>query len=711
MTSDAQKAAGYLLPNPLTGYPTICVSFLMPDALEYRGAVRGQLKALGDWWMWEKSYLPGDRRAAQAARIFEQLIAETLVFGVCNPEQSGCVEHPPSSYIIEYNPNDPYRTPDLIPDGYAFPPWYQATVTTGVTLGTSLGDVVTDITRTSSAPIIPPASGYPRFRIHLNGEGVVNIHLVKLNGAGYAQITTDDDVLSAEFVSLAKDVISIPPESTDDIIIERKIETPGTHHIDVLFIPQVTEELPFIGQGGALRKIVLCGFDDMARNVELQDIEAGDGCFQIQWKYTDESADAWRNLGNPVCNGQDGTNGQDGAPGADGQDGLTPELRLVSIDALCKQVEWKYTTENETAWRALGVVCDGEDGEDGAPGADGAPGEQGPPGEPGADGVCPDCPPIGTVPGEETDPDTSANNCAGAVGVVETLLSILNYNLDQLEFAGAVTYGVINLVSLNIIEFLSSIPLVGTVISALEFALEIGVGDIRNRINNPDFKEELICWLYCEVEKEGAFNQTSFNAWIAKINEEYSSPFDGAKTFVDLAQNVIGYEAISRRYAIESLNTDARCEALCDCQPCAVTEILVINCKPENNNTMIPAGWIASACAASPSRTAYDTQSIMVTLDQTRLIKRIRVNWRSAFDPAAPMATGNIVLNGVTYTKAYSSSNSERGNLTPPQEITDLFVEASSFEIYTTGTVNEENPAGYVSFFSISVEYCVEEGV
>lgn len=276
MTSKRQREKGWLLPEELTGYPLVCVQFQIPDTREYRAATRGAIYELTRRWNWQWEG-KGDYKPRDVAQIFRELIDDTLAFNEeCSgaAEKSGCIDIPLDSPILEWNPNDPFRTPELVPAGYAYPPWYKANSLTNVTLGTSLGDVLTDIFRTTSIPVIPPASGYPRVRIHLKGSGTVELHFVKLNAGGYVQITTDDDVFSAEFCSLDKDIIAIPPETTDDIIIERVVQGDGDHHIDLLFVPKVNDELlPPVKQGGAIRKIVLCGFDEMPDYQDCPDCE------------------------------------------------------------------------------------------------------------------------------------------------------------------------------------------------------------------------------------------------------------------------------------------------------------------------------------------------------------------------------------------------------------------------------------------------------
>jgi len=54
---------------------------------------------------------------------------------------------------------------------------------------------------------------------------------------------------------------------------------------------------------------------------EFRTIEVNERCDQNQWKYTVEPDDAWRDMGTPVCDGENGTPGQDGEDGAPGQDG------------------------------------------------------------------------------------------------------------------------------------------------------------------------------------------------------------------------------------------------------------------------------------------------------------------------------------------------------------------------------------------------------
>lgn len=75
---------GYPLPDgPISGYPLICVTLKIPDALQYRQDFIGHIWELGKWWNWEHSGVPGDTRATQAAAYWRELIYDHMVIGEC----------------------------------------------------------------------------------------------------------------------------------------------------------------------------------------------------------------------------------------------------------------------------------------------------------------------------------------------------------------------------------------------------------------------------------------------------------------------------------------------------------------------------------------------------------------------------------------------------------------------------------------------------
>lgn len=324
MTSEAQKKKGFLLPETLTGYQLQCVSLMIPRNEEYRMAFLGHLYELARWWVWEKSYQPGDKRALEASVYWEQLISDTLVFDDCDPDV-GCTEFAPDSAIIQYFPNDPYKTPDLTPEGYYFPPWYVAGTVNVV--GAAPGDVVTDIVRISSGSAwTSPLPDPPRFRITVQGTGVLELHLVTLFQGGRAQVQVDGDILSLRWVDTHRDVTSAPPETQDVIVIPIELTTPGEHFIDVTAIPTVNDEITLFGFGFGLRKVVLCGFDQPP--AEPGDAPMfqfdGDRCV-LQYStngglsWTD--VPGWEDFALACFQGEPGLPGAPGEPGAPGAPG------------------------------------------------------------------------------------------------------------------------------------------------------------------------------------------------------------------------------------------------------------------------------------------------------------------------------------------------------------------------------------------------------
>lgn len=95
---------GFPLPDPVTGYPLICVTLKIPDAPQYRQDFLGHIWQLGKWWVWEQSGLPGDTRAKDAAQYWRDLLYEHLKIEEC----SVCCCPPPPSFTdrmsaITYN--------------------------------------------------------------------------------------------------------------------------------------------------------------------------------------------------------------------------------------------------------------------------------------------------------------------------------------------------------------------------------------------------------------------------------------------------------------------------------------------------------------------------------------------------------------------------------------------------------------------------------
>lgn len=182
--------------------------------------------------------------------------------------EGGCSEFLPNSPIITYAPNDPFLTPNYLPEGYSVIPWYtNAPVPLPGVLPTDA--MVNGLS--IIGPSVPIPHGFPRFRVHCYGSGEVEIELVKIPIGGLALITIDGDPLTALLVTL--DTISLDMVSITGIlsalgigdaglvqtaVVELEIATPGAHYVDVTFLPNFGGET-LIGFGGGLRRVSLCG--------------------------------------------------------------------------------------------------------------------------------------------------------------------------------------------------------------------------------------------------------------------------------------------------------------------------------------------------------------------------------------------------------------------------------------------------------------------
>lgn len=237
---------------------------------------------------------------------------------------SNCVEFAPyTPNLIEFFPNNPYLTPNLVTDGYLFPAWYIADTAATVAFDAPLGAAITTIERipTGSLPSVVPASGLPRVRINVEGAGTVKIGLALVNVGGYAVIRVDDDPnpLAWENVDVGMDKGAIPPETENQIEIERKFTTAGAHHIDVTFYPFVNENVPFLWYGGGITHVTLCGFGVPMPEYTLNLNECGLELLQ------DGEVVSTAILDGTVCpdlKGEQGEQGIQGIPGEQGEQGI-----------------------------------------------------------------------------------------------------------------------------------------------------------------------------------------------------------------------------------------------------------------------------------------------------------------------------------------------------------------------------------------------------
>lgn len=270
------RKKGFILPEQIDGHELVCVQIKIPNVPEYRQAFFGHIWQLARFFVWEQTD-DADLLSVEAAEYWSQILHEHmhLLDEDCGePTSVHCQDFFPTSPRIEWNPVSPYEPDAELPPGYIYHPWTIVTSPSiGTFLGFQVGDVFTDLSKLPVGfvgnPLEAPFFNWPRFRITgLNGVGTVKIHLLNIIQGGGCLITVDDDInpLTWTLLELNRDEIRLPPETTPVIIVEREITTPGEHHIDVTFLPQVDDTLIPLFFGGGLHKIEICGFgvDEMS---------------------------------------------------------------------------------------------------------------------------------------------------------------------------------------------------------------------------------------------------------------------------------------------------------------------------------------------------------------------------------------------------------------------------------------------------------------
>lgn len=298
------------------------------------------------------------------------------------PVGETCRDYTPDSYIITWNPTDPFQTPNLTPSGYDAPAWYMIQAGSTTVPGAQPGDVFTDPTRligdswldqltwTARLPGII-SSGLPRFKIHFEGSGKAQLHLLKVPFGGLAYVTLDGSPLGslvnlstvslADLDSILTAINALLPDAIEGSlvsaeIIEIPVNSPGQHYIDVTMIPAIIP--PALGFGGGLRKVTLCGESMQGVPNLMPQFRITNG--QLEWRPTHDST-AWENLGQVV--------GADGQPGADGQNAPIP---LIAADTTNGEYKLLFDMNADGTPELTTPNLKGQPGADGQPGTPGA---------------------------------------------------------------------------------------------------------------------------------------------------------------------------------------------------------------------------------------------------------------------------------------------------------------------------------------------------
>lgn len=116
------RTTGLPLPSPVVPASSICLKITVPNALEYRSALKGVLSELGKAWTWSQTEGEDNQAAYQAAELWRERIAEASYQLDCGDDMS-CAD---IALCITTDPAVKAAVQALVPsvpiDGMIFPP-------------------------------------------------------------------------------------------------------------------------------------------------------------------------------------------------------------------------------------------------------------------------------------------------------------------------------------------------------------------------------------------------------------------------------------------------------------------------------------------------------------------------------------------------------------------------------------------------------------
>lgn len=217
----------------------------------------------------------------EMTHLVDVLHAMSKIRPECDIDATGCTTFRTEEERITYFPE--LDATDL-PLGYVTNPWVRITGDNPL-VGLKTGDIITDILHMPPLPSIwdhldEPAFilalGYPSISIEsLVGSGTVRVYMLNVLLGGKCIIIKDNNVFSWAFLDTNLDSASLPPETYTEHVIEYTFEGSGEHRLDIVFIPNVSADIEFLGFGGGIRKVEICGFEEneMADNCCPDDTE------------------------------------------------------------------------------------------------------------------------------------------------------------------------------------------------------------------------------------------------------------------------------------------------------------------------------------------------------------------------------------------------------------------------------------------------------
>lgn len=184
-----------------------------------------------------------------------------------------CFEYPTYAGFMRYTPMNPFITPDEIPEGYATQPFLVN------------GENGNNIPNYEHWDVIVPSGAItldidwwtsisgqlPTIEVVVEGEGKALLKMLTFPSGGLAVITLDNppdllDIIAGivtageNIIDLNQDLVSLPPETAQELIFPVDVVGSGLHTIYIVFLPILDDSLIPVRFGGGFRGVQLCDF-------------------------------------------------------------------------------------------------------------------------------------------------------------------------------------------------------------------------------------------------------------------------------------------------------------------------------------------------------------------------------------------------------------------------------------------------------------------
>ena len=263
-------------PQVINPVGEFCLPVQLPDDPEWVAAFIGAVRKLSNRSTWDYDaggdYIVVADRWAEVADEIQARYAAHIDCDAEICEDGSCTEIRAHHPALTYFPNNPITQPDY--EGpYQTPVWGTGAGYIGATGSDSMIDVFAYATQ--NLIDLLTGAALPSVTLNFNGDGEIDVQFLATIQGGAVWGFPDGNPLMGDLVSLQHtDVFSLAGVQTlidfFEVIIQQDTEafvvthswtfdTPGDHTLTLIFFPTADLEPPFLGAGGGLRSVQLCG--------------------------------------------------------------------------------------------------------------------------------------------------------------------------------------------------------------------------------------------------------------------------------------------------------------------------------------------------------------------------------------------------------------------------------------------------------------------